>query len=116
MIVPGFCRVTDAIQLHDAAGINSLAAQTCWTAPFFEQRLAYKPERPTLLVLVRAYRFPEPLHLPYHKAYAGCRSWVPLRDAVDASLIEAAQPALDEAAFAAQRRAVLDVVSEAALA
>jgi hypothetical protein len=110
LIIPGYCRVTDAVQLHDAESVRALSAQTCWTESFFAQRLAYKPERPTLLVLVRAYRFPTPVRLPYHKTYAGCRSWVPLRDTVDVATVGGAVPALDDAAFEAKRQAVLDAL------
>lgn len=114
VIVPGYCRVTDAVPLADPSRVHALAAQTCWTDSFFEQRLAYKPERPTLLVLVRVYRFPTPVRLPYRKMYAGCRSWVPLQDEVDAVTIGAALPALDDAAYAARRLAALDAVGAVA--
>jgi hypothetical protein len=110
LVIPGYCRVTDAIQLRDTDQVHTLAPLTCWTESFFTQRLAYKPERPTLLVLVRAYRFPTPVRLPYHKTYAGCRSWVPLRDTVDAATVGGAVPALDDAAFDAKRQAILDAL------
>jgi hypothetical protein len=110
LVIPGYCRVTDAIQLRDPDQVHALALLTCWTESFFTQRLAYKPERPTLLVLVRAYRFPTPVRLPYHKTYAGCRSWVPLRDTVDAATVGGAVPALDDAAFDAKRQAILDAL------
>lgn len=110
LVIPGYCRVTDAIQLHEPDQVHALAPLTCWTESFFTQRLAYKPERPTLLVLVRAYRFPTPVRLPYHKTYAGCRSWVPLRDTVAAATVGGAVPALDDAAFDAKRQAILDAL------
>ena len=107
VIVPGYCRVTDVLPLADPKHAHALTSFTCWNESFFAQRLAYKPERPLLLILTRAYRFPEPLRLPYHKAYAGCRSWVPLRDAVDDQTIGAAVPALDDASYKTHRLAVL---------
>jgi hypothetical protein len=113
VIVPGFCHVSDAVALTDPAHVRALAPQACWTESFFEQRLAYKPERPTFLVVVRAYRFPTALRLPYRKAYAGCRSWVPLQDTVPAHLIASAVPALDDHSFAAAREAALDAVGSA---
>jgi len=116
LLVPGYCRVSDVVALTDPHRVHALTAHTCWTTAFFEQRLAYKPERPLLLILARMYRFPEPVRLPYHKTYAGCRSWVPLRDPVAATLTAAATPALDDTVFAAARRATLDAVSERVLA
>ena len=108
--VPGFCRVVDVVVLSEQSPLRALEQHTPWTEALFEQRLRYKPARPLFLVTVRAYRFQEPVALPYHKVYAGCRSWVPLRDQIDPAHVAAARPALDDAAFEAQRRAVLEAV------
>jgi hypothetical protein len=109
--IPGFCRVAAVCDVRDPAVLGALAAHTCWTEAFFEQRLRYKPERPLLAVVVRAYRLPRPVPLPYHRAYAGCRSWVPLRDDVPAALVDAAASALDDGAFATRVDAVLRILS-----
>jgi hypothetical protein len=121
VVVPGYCRVVDVLDVGGdpgaggdpapARGLQALQANTCWTWPFFERRLRYKPERPLFAVTVRAYRFAEPASLPYHRLYAGCRSWVPLRDAVPAATLAGATPALDDDAFARQRRAVRDALA-----
>jgi hypothetical protein len=106
VILPGYCRVVDVVQVKDGAQAQALQPLTCWTAPFFEQRLAYKPERPLFAVTVRAYRFPSPAVLPYDRLYGGCRSWVPLRHAVDDATLATALPALADASFSARRDAV----------
>jgi hypothetical protein len=109
--VPGFCRVAAVRQVRDPAVLEALAEHTCWTGALFEQRLRYKPERPLLAVVVRAYRLPAPVALPYHRAYAGCRSWVPLRNEVPASRVRRAEPALNATAFAKRADAVLRVLA-----
>ena len=111
IVIPGYCRVTDVLPVSDPARVRALEAHTCWTQAFFDIRVAYKPERPNHLVLVRAYRFPTPLRLPYHKTYAGCRSWVLLRDGVDKSLMRDAAPALDDASYEQRCQEVLSAVS-----
>ena len=111
VLVPGYCRVTDVLPLAEPERAHALAGHTCWNDAFFAQRLAYKPERPLLLILTRAYRFSSPIRLPYHKAYAGCRSWVPLRDSVGDTTRASALPALDDAAYEARRQSLLKTVS-----
>ncbi|HET7770878.1 MAG TPA: DUF1802 family protein [Chloroflexota bacterium] len=111
VVVPGWCHVTDILPLTDPARAHALTHHTCWTDAFFAQRLAYKPERPLLLLLTRAYRFSTPLRLPYHKLYAGCRSWVPLRDTVNTVTLETALPALGDTAYEAQRQAILSAIA-----
>jgi len=67
-----------------------------WTPEFLAARLAYKPEIPTLAVLVRAYRLPKPPTILSRPAYAGCKSWVPLTEPLP---IEGAIPVLDNRRF-----------------
>ena len=116
VLLPGYCRVVDVVQLKDESQARALQPLTCWTAPFFEQRLAYKPERPLFAVTVRAYRLPRPAVLPYDRLYGGCRSWVPLRQAVDEATLATAVPALPEGTFAAHRDAVRAALSATAAA
>jgi hypothetical protein len=108
--------VVDVVQLTDEAQARALQPLTCWTASFFEQRLAYKPERPLFAVTVRAYRLPRPAVLPYDRLYGGCRSWVPLRQAVDEATLATAVPALPDGPFATHREAVRVALSATAAA
>jgi hypothetical protein len=99
----------DVVEMREPAALRALEAHTCWTQAFFDVRLAYKPERPNYVLTVRAYRFSEPLEIPYLAAYGGCRSWVPLRTALPQVEMVAA---LDGATFEAQRRAVLEALGK----
>jgi hypothetical protein len=108
--VPGFCRVTDVLVLPDLDAADRLSPLACWTQAYYEMRFAYKPERPVYAALVRAHRFAAPAPLAYHKTYAGCRSWVPLKETLPESILSQARPALDDAEFARRRAAVLEAL------
>ncbi|NER80867.1 MAG: DUF1802 family protein, partial [Leptolyngbya sp. SIO1D8] len=49
-----------------------------WTDAWLAERLAWQPNRPTYGLLLRVYRFAEPVVVSYQKKYGGCRSWVSL--------------------------------------
>lgn len=49
-----------------------------WLPPQIDMRFNYKPDRPLYAMLVRAYRFDQPKVIPNRRAFAGCKSWVPL--------------------------------------
>src|SRR5437762_9129564 len=53
--------VTDILQLHSRAQMDTLDAEHVWTAPLIDMRFNYRPEHPLFLLLVRAYRLHEPL-------------------------------------------------------
>ncbi|SRR6266545_8274394 len=110
VLLPGYCHVVDVVPIDPESEpdrLRALEPLTIWSQPYFDLRLAYKPERPVYVLTLRAYCFPKPLAIPYLAAYGGCRSWVPLRTAVAAA---PAEPALGDAAFQAQRRAVLETL------
>lgn len=108
VVVPGYCRVTDVLRVDDPARLRALQPLTCWTQALFDVRLAYKPDRPNFVVIVRAYRLPQPVHVPYVAAYGGCRSWVPLRQVISP---DGAIPVLDDASFQAHRQNILDILN-----
>ena len=47
-----------------------------WLPPQIDMRFDYKPDRPVYALLMRAYRFAEPVVRANAPAFAGCRSWV----------------------------------------
>ncbi len=100
--------VTDIVQLESRAQMDALDDEHVWTKPLIDMRFNYKPQNPLYLMLVRAYRLPQPLAVENTPAYAGCKSWVPLERAVPA---DGATPALDDAAYAARRHAILERVA-----
>ncbi len=54
-----------------------------WTATELDTRFAYR-DQPFLFVLaLRVHQLTTPATIPDHASYAGCRSWIPLRNPVD---------------------------------
>lgn len=88
--VAGHWRVTSAEQLR------GLEHTHLWTADALRQRLAYKPQLPTVAVVLRAYRLPTPPVISPRPEYAGCKSWVPLAEPWS---VEGAVPILPNARF-----------------
>jgi hypothetical protein len=105
--VPGFVQVVDILKSADEAKLRALEPFTCWTQALFDMRIHYKPEKPNFIVTVRAFRLPEPVAIPYHPDYAGCHSWVPLKQQLP---LAGAVPVLGDAAFEERRQAVLQAV------
>lgn len=85
-------------QIRDPTVLAALEKFHIWSVEFLQQRAAYKPELPTQLLVIRAYRLPRPIAHAVGPEEAGCRSWVDL--AQDLSL-EGAQPVLENRRFRA---------------
>ncbi|MBL8233449.1 MAG: DUF1802 family protein [Bryobacterales bacterium] len=89
-------RVTEVRRAPADAGLL-LHDEFIWNQEFLDQRYLYRPDLPLWLIVIRAYRLPEPVIIPDRASYAGCKSWVNLTEEIE---IGGAQPALSDAEFA----------------
>jgi hypothetical protein len=88
--------ITDILPVTDRAAMDALDELHIWSPKLIDMRFNYRPENPSYLLLVRAYRLPTPTIISNTPAYAGCKSWVPLEGGIDA---EDARPVLREADY-----------------
>jgi hypothetical protein len=99
--------VTDIVQLKSREQMARIDDEHVWAKPLIEMRFNYRPENPLYLLLVRAHRLVEPLTIANTPAYAGCKSWVPLDQAIE---VGGALPVLDDARFEMRRGKILEAV------
>jgi hypothetical protein len=97
-LVPGWAAVERTWKVTDLDRLLALGDDLLWTADELATRFRYRDQPWLFVLLLRVQRFPEPVVIPDHPAYAGCRSWIPLRDPVPTV---PADPVLDDAAFTA---------------
>ncbi|MCZ7647687.1 MAG: DUF1802 family protein [Planctomycetota bacterium] len=93
-----YVTVEDARYIENLDAILALDGLHPFTRAGVEMRFNYK--KPGLWAIVqRVYRLPEACVIPDERVYAGCRSWVPLKEALSTS---GAAAVLEDAAFAAK--------------
>lgn len=105
--IAAFGKVVDIFKSGDPDKLRALEPLTCWTQALFDMRIQYKPEKPNFIVIVRAFKLPDPIEVPYHADYAGCHSWVPLKSPLSAE----GMPVLSDEAFETERQKVLKIVA-----
>lgn len=69
-------------KITDLTTIHALGPELPWTVSEIDKRFAYRDEPWLYLLALRIHRFKNPLEIPDHASYAGCRSWIPLQDPV----------------------------------
>lgn len=92
----GFASVQRIYEAPSRAAVDALYDLHIWDTPLIDLRFAYRPEKPLYVVLVRAWRLPQPVTIPNTLEYAGCKSWIPLAESID---ISSATPALADEPF-----------------
>ena len=93
-------------EIRDPTALTTLEKFHIWSAEFLQQRARYKPELPTQLLVIRAYRLPRPVAHPVRPEYAGCKSWVPLGEELP---VEGPEPVVENRRF----RAALEEITSA---
>ena len=97
-----FAEVVEVFQILELEKVLALNELHGWTAEEVTKRFHYR--KPGLFVLaVRVFRLPQAVVMAERPEYAGCKSWVPLEEAVS---IEGASEVLTDVAFAAILSAV----------
>ncbi len=96
--IRGYAEVARIFEVPSRPQLEQLDDLHIWDAPMLDMRFHYRPEKPLYLVVLRAFKLPAPVMIKNTLEYAGCKSWVPLHDAVD---ISGATPAITTEALAA---------------
>jgi len=100
--------VTDIVRLSSRAQMDALDDEHVWTPPLIDMRFNYRPANPLYLLLVRAYRLPQPVTVENTPEYAGCKSWVPLDEPIDTS---GALPVIEDSQFEARQRKIVNAIA-----
>ncbi len=105
-----FAKVHSAFAVSELAELESLAPHHIWTQEYAEKRLRWRPRVALTAMVLRVYKLPEAKQVPVRAEYAGCKSWLPLLDAVT---IDALEPAMSDAAFEAEAAAIDEAMATA---
>ncbi|HEY9700413.1 MAG TPA: DUF1802 family protein [Trichocoleus sp.] len=99
VVISAWAEITHAIEVSEASIVEALLPFHIWNADFASERLKWKPRSPLSVLLLRAYRSPEPQAISYQPEYGGCKSWIELQANLSP---EVAKPVLSDADY--QRR------------
>jgi hypothetical protein len=101
--IRAFAHALRVWKLADPGLVRSLEPHQCLTASALERRFKYRDKPWVHALLLRVHVLEEPVWLEETSGYAGCVSWVPLEREIS---LEGLKPALEDAAFETQQRAL----------
>jgi len=90
------CEVVTHIELNAIEQIARLRGQHIWKDEVLIKRMTSGDRNCLHALLVRTFSLPQPLNIPVHEAYAGCKSWIQLQTEPSSDLLT---PVLDDEAF-----------------
>jgi hypothetical protein len=90
--IRGYAQVARIFEVPSRAKLEALDDLHIWDAPMLDMRFNYRPEKPLYLVVVEAFALAAPVTVLNTMEYAGCKSWVPLKDTIDITSAQSALP------------------------
>jgi hypothetical protein len=110
LTLPGWAEVVESVTVTEAEQLDALGSKLIWASDYVETRLKWKSRDPLWVLVLRAYRFEEPVTVAWDDAYGGCTSWVDVAGLpLDPSELPST-PALTDIAFAARKKGVDDAL------
>lgn len=88
-----YARVLDAIPIHRLSHTEPFSHLHVWSPEHVTERFHYRPQDPLWIIVFQGFRLDQPVAIPDDPDYAGCRSWVRLKQAISTS---SARPILSE--------------------
>jgi hypothetical protein len=95
--ISSWAEVTDLFLTHSLDALLAISDRYAWSEDYIRMRMAYKPRKPMNVVVVRTWTLPAAVDVVVLEHFAGCKSWVPLDDAID---LDGSAPVLDGASHA----------------
>jgi hypothetical protein len=97
--VTGWCEVSKVWKATDLSRILRLGDELAWTEEELANRFSYRGQPFLFVLALRAWRLPAPQIIANHPSYAGCRSWIALRESITTA---GSVAAVDDAGFASR--------------
>ena len=103
-----WAEITHIFSVNDESVVTQLLPYHVWNEHFVQERFNWKPRQPLYLLLLRTYRLPQPLSIPYRSEYGGCKSWIDLAEPI---ALEGSMPILTESEYTNQVAAIVSLIN-----
>ena len=80
-----YAAASNGVRRITADQARALLPLSVWSDAYLEKKLAYRPDQPLHLVILRVFKSAAPAVVPADPAYAGCMSWVALNAPLSSS-------------------------------
>lgn len=111
ILIHGWAEVVSSQRCSDLERLMRLDPFVIFTNDTIRQRYRFRADQAVQIMVLRAWRLPQPVAIANRADYAGCRSWVSLDDQIE---ISGSIPALPDAEFNERRSAVEGVLESVA--
>ena len=102
--IQSYGEITHTFTVNNLETLEQLEPYHVWNRQMVSDRFNWKPQKPIQILLIRVFNLPQPVPIPYHQSYGGCKSWIDLQKAIS---IQNSQPALEDNIYQQQVTKIL---------
>lgn len=106
--ISGWAEAARIWKIGELARVTALGSELLWSGDELARRFAYRDQPWLYVVALRIHRLPQPVAIPDHPSYAGCRSWIPFKQSIPTTR---STPVLDDATHARRMATISDVLT-----
>jgi hypothetical protein len=81
--ISAWAEITDIFLVNQKDTLEKLEKYYIWTEEFISDKLKWQPNQPLYILLLRTYKLPQEILIPYKKEYGGCKSWIELEQTIE---------------------------------
>lgn len=107
--ITSWAEATRIWKVGELPRVSALGDELLWSADELARRFAYRDQPWLYVVALRIHRLPQPIAIPDHPGYAGCRSWIPFKEPIP---VTGSSPVLDDTTYV-RRLAGIERILEA---
>ena len=109
LLFTSFAEVYAAYEISEPEALEAIDPHHVWTPEYAESRFKWRPKKPLTVLVLRTYKLPDTVELPYREGYGGCKSWIELEESVS---VVGAFPVLDDEEFTRRISPAIQVLEE----
>ena len=106
--IGSLAHITQVLTVKQPEQLSLLQPYHIWNEQMAIDRLKWKSNQPLSILLLRVYRLWQPLVIPYHQSYGGCKSWLDLLEPI---ALERLEPVLDDDTYSQQTKQIVNLIN-----
>ena len=106
--IGSLAHITQVLAVTKPEQLKLLQPYHIWNEQMVSDRFKWKPHQPLSILLLRVYRLWQPVVVPYHSSYGGCKSWINLLESIP---LERLEPVLDDDTYSQQTKQIIDLLN-----
>lgn len=112
-IISLYARAELVKDIADKSILKKVEKYHIWNEHYIDIRMNYNPSKPLSLVLLRVYKLANPIRVFNERAWAGCKSWIPINIDLPstANFEKNFSPVLDNEKFNQIQKEIMEVMS-----